>query len=230
MVHPECAWDGTEMIPGNTFAMWSVWESNVAREENVRNMWYVFNLSLVGTFQPYHPCAFVMGLVLIRWVHSSHMSGNNVDGIGLWCYGYMSKYVSSLQSRYILNVSANCNLDVMQGYTAGKFEMGLKCKDQLLVRDNLGEIGRYIWNVISLGLVVTCGEYVQGTPQICLICVWWLHFREIDSLPSMFLTCSYLFLEALAPSATSLHSTLPLLHFAWCAPEPQDGVRTHTVR
>jgi len=112
----------------------------------------------------------------------------------------MSKYVLSLQSRYILNVSAKCNLDVMHGYTVGTFEMGLKCKYQLSVRDNLGKIGRYIWNVISLGLVVTCREHVQGTSQICSICVWWLHFREMDSVPSMFLTCSYLFPEALAPS------------------------------
>ena len=56
----------------------------------------------------------------------------------------MSKYVSSLQSMYILNVSAKCNLDVMQGYTVGTFEMGLKCKYQLSVRDNLGKIGKYI--------------------------------------------------------------------------------------
>ena len=108
--------------------------------------------------------------------------------------------MSSLQSRYILNVSAKCNLDVMQGYRAGEFELGLKCKDWLLGRDNLGKIGRYIWNVINLGLVVTCREHGQGTSQICLICVWWLHFREMDSVPSMLLACIHLFPEALAPS------------------------------
>ena len=56
----------------------------------------------------------------------------------------MPKYVLSLQSRYILNVSAKCNLDVMQGHTVGIFGMGLKCKYQLSVRDNLGKIGKYI--------------------------------------------------------------------------------------
>lgn len=112
----------------------------------------------------------------------------------------MSKYVLSLQSGDILDVFAKCNLDVMGGYMVGKLEVVLKCKDWLLVRDNLGKIWRYIWNVISLEFAVTCREHMQGTSHMCLIWIWWLHCREMDPVPSMFLRCSYLFPEVLAPS------------------------------
>ena len=85
----------------------------------------------------------------------------------------------------------------------GKFKLGLKCVEGLLVRDNVGKIGRYIWNVIGLGWVITCRENVQRTSQMCFTCVWWLHHRQMVPVPTMFLRCSYPFPGTLAPSVNS---------------------------
>ena len=42
--------------------------------------------------------------------------------------------------------------------------------------------------------------HVTVTFKMYMKCIWWEHAREMGPVPSMFLTCSHPFPEALAPS------------------------------
>ena len=46
--------------------------------------------------------------------------------------------------------------DIFQSHGWGTFKLGLKFEDWLLVRDNMGNIGRYMWDVSGLESVVIC--------------------------------------------------------------------------
>ena len=102
-------------------------------------------------------------------------------------------------------------------------KLGSKCTDSLLVWDNLGRNGKYIWNVISLWLVGTCRSHVQGTLQMSFTCVWWLHHRQSVLVPTMFLRCSHLFPGVLAPSVMNSQPSRQT-HFSLCFPFSVSGI------
>jgi len=49
-------------------------------------------------------------------------------------------------------------------------------------------------------LVGTSQVHITVAFKMYMKCIWWEHAREMGPVPSMFLTCSHLFPEALAPS------------------------------
>jgi len=146
------------------------------------------------------PCTSRMCLEFSGWEHFSHISCVHLQCDQYGSGGKMLKHVQHLQSKYIPDVLAWCSLHVTQGDTVGTVKLGSKCTDWLLVWDNLGRNGKYIWNVISLWLVGTRRSHVKGTLQMSFTCVWWLHHRQSVPVLTMFLRCSHLFPGALAPS------------------------------
>lgn len=67
----------------------------------------------------------------------------------------MPNHLERVHPVHIPNVPMRCNPDVMGGYMVRIFKLELKCGGLLLGKDNVKKIGRYISNVIDLGLVVT---------------------------------------------------------------------------
>jgi len=64
----------------------------------------------------------------------------------------------------------------------------------------LGICYNYIQNVYEMFLVGTSQVHGTVTFIIYMKCIWWEYTREMDLVPSMFLTYSHLFPEALTPS------------------------------